>query len=122
MGAARKSLEGILHPQIRATMLARAEQSRAPYVVFVIPLLLETGQQALVDRVLLIDVPEELQRSRVAARDGADAAQIDAILGAQTDRQTRLQHADDVVCNDGDISKLHTAIEDLHRKYLDRVE
>lgn len=120
--AARKRLEGILHPRIRTTMLARAEQSRAPYVVFVIPLLLETGQQALVDRVLLIDVPEELQRSRVAARDGADAAQIDAILRAQTDRHTRLQHADDVICNDGDINKLHTAIEDLHREYLDQVE
>ena len=120
--AARTRLEGILHPRIRATMLARAEQSRAPYVVFVIPLLLETGQQALVDRVLLIDVPEELQRSRVAARDGADAAQIDAILRAQTDRKTRLQHADDVICNDGDINKLHTAIEDLHREYLDQVE
>jgi dephospho-CoA kinase len=119
---ARQRLEAILHPRIRATMLARAEHSQAPYVVFVIPLLLETGQQALVDRVLLIDVPEHLQRARVAARDGLDHAQITGILQAQTDRTTRLRNADDVVCNDGDIAKLHAAIEKLHRKYLDQVE
>jgi dephospho-CoA kinase len=103
-------------------MLARAERSQAPYVVFVIPLLLETGQQALVDRVLLIDVPEDLQRARVAARDRLDEAQIDRILQAQTDRATRLRHADDIICNDGDIRKLHASIEQLHRKYLDQVE
>jgi len=119
---ARQQLEAILHPRIRATMLARARQSRAPYVIFVIPLLLETGQQALVDRVLLIDVPEELQRARVAARDGLDDAQISGILQAQTDRATRLHNADDIVCNDGDIARLHATIEKLHRKYLDQVE
>ena len=120
--AARQRLEGILHPRIRDVMLARAERSPAPYVVFVIPLLLETGQQVLVDRVLLIDVPEDLQRARVAARDRLDDAQIDAILQAQTDRETRLRSADDIVCNDGDIAKLHAAIEKIHRKYLDQVE
>jgi len=119
---ARNRLEGILHPRIRDRMLARAERSQAPYVVFVIPLLLETGQQALVDRVLLIDVPEDLQRARVAARDRLDEAQIDRILQAQTDRATRLRHADDIICNDGDIRKLHASIEQLHRKYLDQVE
>ena len=119
---ARQQLEAILHPRIRSAMLARAERSQAPYVVFVIPLLLETGQQALVDRVLLIDLPEDLQRSRVAARDSLDDAQITAILEAQTDRATRLHNADDIVCNDADIVKLHTAIENLHRKYLDQVE
>jgi len=119
---ARQQLEAILHPRIRSAMLVRAERSQAPYVVFVIPLLLETGQQALVDRVLLIDLPEDLQRSRVAARDSLDDAQITAILEAQTDRATRLHNADDIVCNDADIVKLHTAIENLHRKYLDQVE
>lgn len=119
---ARQQLEGILHPRIRAAMLLRAEQSQAPYVVFVIPLLFETGQQALVDRVLLIDVPEDLQRARVAARDQLDDEQIDAILRAQTDRDRRLRSADDIVCNDGSLADLHVAIEKLHRKYLDQVE
>ena len=119
---ARQQLEGILHPRIRAAMLLRAEQSQAPYVVFVIPLLFETGQQTLVDRILLIDVPEELQRARVAARDQLDDAQITRIMSAQTDRKTRLRNADDIVCNDGDIAKLHAEIEKLHQKYMDQVE
>jgi dephospho-CoA kinase len=116
--AARRRLESILHPRIRDAMLARAASSTAPYVVFVIPLLIETGQQDLVDRVLLIDVPEALQRARAAARDGLEAAQIDAILAAQTDRATRLAHADDVIRNDGSVEDLHAAVEELHHKYL----
>lgn len=116
---ARRQLEGILHPKIREAMLERASQSTAPYVVFVIPLLFETGQQALVDRVLLIDVAQDVQRARVAARDGLDATQITRILQAQTDRGTRLAAADDVVHNDAGIPDLHAAIAELHRKYLD---
>lgn len=116
---ARRQLEGILHPKIREAMLERAAQSNAPYVVFVIPLLFETGQQALVDRVLLIDVAQEVQRARVAARDGLDATQITRILQAQADRATRLADADDVIHNDGSIADLHAAIAELHRKYLD---
>ena len=119
---ARRQLEQILHPRIRAAMLHRAGQSTAPYVVFVIPLLFETGQQGLVDRVLLIDVPEKLQRARVAARDGLDDAQINSILMAQTDRNTRLRHADDIVRNDGSLADLHAAIDKLHLKYLNQVE
>lgn len=119
---ARQRLEAILHPRIRATMLLRAEQSPAPYIVFVIPLLFETGQQTLVDRVLLIDVPETLQRARVVARDGLGNDQIDRIMAAQVDRNTRRLNADDIVCNDGTIAELHADIEKLHRKYLDQVE
>jgi dephospho-CoA kinase len=114
----RHRLEQILHPRIRAAMLDRARDSDAPYVVFVIPLLIETGQQALVDRVLLIDVPEALQRVRVASRDRLDDTRIDQVLSAQTDRATRLRSADDVICNDGDLDELYTAIEGLHQRYL----
>ena len=116
--AARKRLEGILHPRIRDEMLQRAAQSDAPYVVFVIPLLFETGQQTLVDRVLLIDVPEAVQRRRVADRDGLDSTQIDAILAAQTDRAARLRLADDVICNDGSLDDLRDAVRALHQRYL----
>ncbi|MCB1788241.1 MAG: dephospho-CoA kinase, partial [Gammaproteobacteria bacterium] len=119
--AARKRLEEILHPRIRDAMLARAEDSTAPYVVFVIPLLFEAGQRALVDRVLVIDVPEPLQRARVAARDGFDDAQIAQILAAQVDRATRLSGADDVICNDGSIAELHAAVDRLHHQYLRHV-
>ena len=116
---ARRQLEDILHPKIRAAMLERAARSTAPYVMFVIPLLFETGQQALVDRVLLVDVAEDVQRARVAARDGLDTTQITRILQAQTDRATRLANAADVVHNDGSPAELHEAIAELHRKYLD---
>ncbi|MCB1789887.1 MAG: dephospho-CoA kinase [Gammaproteobacteria bacterium] len=119
---ARKRLEQILHPRIRAGMLERASAVDAPYVIFVIPLLLETGQQSLVDRVLVIDVPETLQRRRVAQRDSLDDARIDAILATQVDRETRLNAADDVICNDGSIAQLHAAVEHLHEKYLHQVE
>ena len=116
--AARRRLEQILHPRIRAAMLARAEQSTASYVIFVIPLLFETGQQDLVDRVLLIDVPEAVQRRRVAARDALDDAQIEQIMLAQTDRATRLRNADDVIRNDGSRDRLRAAVQSLHQQYL----
>jgi dephospho-CoA kinase len=67
-------------------------------------------------------VPEKLQRVRVAARDQLDDAQINEILRAQTDRDTRLRYADDVICNDGSLADLHAAIENLHQKYLKQVE
>ncbi|MGB5253128.1 MAG: dephospho-CoA kinase, partial [Sedimenticolaceae bacterium] len=89
-----------------------------PYVIFVIPLLFETGQQDLVDRVLLIDVPEAMQRRRVAARDALDDAQIEQIMRAQTDRATRLRDADDVIHNDGSIDLLRAAVQSLHQQYL----
>jgi dephospho-CoA kinase len=119
--AARRTLEEILHPRIREAMLARAQRSSAPYVIFVIPLLFETGQQALVDRVLLVDVPEALQRARVGTRDGLDDARIDRILQAQTDRETRLRGADDVICNDGTLDELRAAVERLHIKYMNQI-
>jgi dephospho-CoA kinase len=117
--AERQALEAILHPRIRATMLTRAEQAEAPYAVLVIPLLIETGQQGLVDRVLLIDVPEAVQRARVAARDRLSMEQVELILAAQTDRATRLRAADDTICNDRGLDQLRTAVAALHDKYLD---
>ncbi len=116
--AARRQLEAILHPRIRAQMLARAEASPTPYVVCVIPLLIEAGQQDLVDRVLVIDVPEHVQRTRVAARDGHDAARVEQVLAAQVDRATRLSHADDVIRNDGTLESLRAAVAALHHRYL----
>jgi dephospho-CoA kinase len=115
----RRRIEGILHPRIRAAMLQRANRAESAYVVLVIPLLFETGQQGLVDRVLLIDVPPEIQHARVLARDGVDAAQADAVLAAQAARATRLELADDVIDNTGDIDALKARVEALHASYLD---
>src|SRR5690606_24299131 len=93
----RRRLEASLHPLIYAEMRERVRRLAAPYCILVIPLLIETGQTDLVDRVLVVDAPPELQYQRVAARDGRSPAEIEAILRAQASRETRLAAADDVI-------------------------
>lgn len=115
---ARRRLEAILHPRIRTAMRGRLAELDAPYALLVIPLLVETGQQDLVDRILVIDAPEAQQRDRLAARDGSSTAEIDRILGAQTSRDRRLAAADDVIDNSGDRARLRRAVVELHHKYL----
>jgi dephospho-CoA kinase len=114
----RTRLEAILHPRIRARMETLAEEASAPYCVLCIPLLVETRQLDLVDRVLVVDAPEELQVARVCARDGLAADSVQAILRAQAPREARLAAADDVVRNGGDVADLRRQVEALHRRYL----
>lgn len=116
--AARKQLESILHPRIRAEMLHRIEALSSPYCVLVIPLLIETGQSDLVDRILLVDVDPSIQRKRIARRDGLTETEITAVLEAQTDRETRLEAADDVIYNSGDPGDLDQKVSDLHAQYV----
>ena len=115
--AARRDLEAITHPRIRAAMAERAAASGGPYQIFMIPLLAEGGRAAEFDRVLVVDCPEDLQLQRVMARDQTDAASAQAILAAQASRAARLAIADDVIVNDGDRSALETQVETLHRRY-----
>jgi dephospho-CoA kinase len=114
----RHRLEAILHPRIRQTMREQAARLSAPYCLFVIPLLLETGQQDSVDRILVIDAPESVQRERAMLRDGSNAEQIDAIMAAQVSRQARLAAADDIIENTDSPAALKTAVEELHQAYL----
>jgi dephospho-CoA kinase len=116
--AQRERLEAILHPRIRAVMAERAAAQSTTYVLLVIPLLFESGQRDLVDRMLVVDVPVELQRARVSARDHLSDAQIDAILAAQLSRDQRIDGADDVIDNSGDAAALERQVDDLHRRYL----
>ena len=117
---ARKSqLEAILHPKIRTLVRALLAASEAPYSVVVIPLLLETGFTDLVDRILVVDVPENKQLARVTARDGLPEDEILAIMQTQADRTTRLAAADDIIANDQDICSLNGHIEKLHRHYME---
>ncbi|MAT66672.1 MAG: dephospho-CoA kinase [Gammaproteobacteria bacterium] len=115
---ARRRLEAILHPRIAAEMQARADALDAPYCLLVIPLLIEAGQQSLVDRILVVDCPEELQRRRLAERDDADPEQISAILASQLERKRRLAAADDIICNDGTPEQLRDRVAGLHARYL----
>lgn len=115
---ARARLESILHPQIRALMLERAQCLPAPYAVLVIPLLFETGQETLVDRVLVVDCPEPLQLERVGRRSQLPKAEIARIIASQVQRAERLARADDVIDNSGGPDGLLPQVDRLHRTYL----
>ncbi len=117
--AARKRLEAILHPHIGAQTLAALERTVAPYCILVVPLLLESGFARHVDRILVVDCPEPLQRQRLAERDGSSDTEIGRILAAQLPRAERLRHADDVLSNDGSLSALRKQILQLHERYLE---
>ena len=116
---ARQRLEAILHPRIRDEAVAQAAASRAPYVIFVVPLLIESGTwRARVTRVLAIDCPEEMQVARVMARNNMSEEQVRAIMATQISRADRLAAADDVVRNDSGREQLRPQIALLHEKYL----
>lgn len=115
---ALKDLEAITHPAIRDELVRQLQAATSPYVLLVSPLLLETNQHELVDRVLLIDVPEEVQVARTAQRDQVAASQVKAIMDAQMPRQQRRDKADDIVVNDSTLDALHEALDRLHETYL----
>lgn len=115
----RRALEAITHPAILAEMERRSRAAGGAYVILAIPLLVENGRRTPVDRLLVVDCPEQLQLNRVMARDGGTLAQAQAILNAQAKRHDRLAAADDVLVNDGDPGQLSAQVEALHRRYLD---
>ncbi len=112
-------LEQLLHPLIRELMLARIQSADSPYCILVSPLLLETDQSALVQRVLVVDVSAETQLSRTLQRDSSSAETIKAIMAAQISREARLAKADDVISNDGSMDSLKTKVLTLHNQYLE---
>jgi dephospho-CoA kinase len=120
-GTARKRLEAILHPMIRQVSAARVASARAPYVVLVVPLLVEgRDYRERVNRVVVVDVPEAVQIERTMARSGLDREQVLRILAAQASREARLAAADDVIDNAGDRAALDSRVGQLHAGYLER--
>ena len=116
--AARSTLEGVLHPMIRKVSQQRIAAASGPYIVHVIPLLVESRDYGLrVDRVLVIDAPESTQLSRVRDR-GLSDEQAKAIIASQAPRSARLAAADDVVSNDGTLDALRQQVGLLHQRYL----
>jgi dephospho-CoA kinase len=115
---ARRGLEAILHPAIRAEMERQSATAGGAYQLLVIPLLAEGGRRDHVDRVLLVDVPEELQLERLVGRDRVTTEQARASLEAQATRAQRLGIADDVIRNTGPMDELRGKVAALHRKYL----
>jgi dephospho-CoA kinase len=119
---ARDRLERILHPRIKNRMLERLAEVDAPYAVLVIPLLFETNQHTLVDRILVVDVPETAQRERVRRRSGLTYSEIDRIVASQISRAERLARADDILDNGGDLPALSAQAERIHRTYTTLAE
>lgn len=113
----RRRLEAILHPKVRKEMQAQLTPLNAPYVILVIPLLVETGPWDIVDRILVIDVGKDTQINRVKGR-GLDESEIRTVIASQASREERLQRADDVICNEGSLEDLARDVEQLHRHYL----
>lgn len=117
--AARKALEALLHPMIRAESRRRIDRARGPYVVHVVPLLVESSDyRKRVHRVLVVDCPEALQIERVRARSGLSEAQVRDILASQATRAQRLAAADDVIDNSGSLQALRKQVAALHQTYL----
>jgi dephospho-CoA kinase len=116
--SARERLESILHPLIRSEMMRRLASLRADYAVLEIPLLFETGQTDIADRILVVDLPESEQIRRVRERSGLDADEIRRIIDSQASRDVRLAGADDVIDNSGDPEALSEQVNRLHRDYL----
>ena len=114
----RRWLERLLHPLIRQEIIEVLARATSPYAILESPLLIESGQSQLCQRVLVIDVPEAVQISRTVSRDGNDEAQVRAIMAAQASREERLAKADDVIVNDRDLAWLQQEVERLHRFYL----
>ena len=119
---ARRRLEDILHPLVGVEtdrQCAEAFRSGAPYVVLVVPLLIESSDyRRRVNRVLVVDADEELRIVRVASRSGLMRAEILSIMATQASRQVRLDTADDIIRNDGTLEDLAEQVETLHGKYL----
>jgi len=118
--AARKALEALLHPRIREETERLTAAATGPYVLQVIPLLVESEDyRRRVDRVLVIDCPEEIQVARVRERSALSEAQVRAIMRSQASRAERLAAADDVIDNSGTIDALRNQVAALHRRYLE---
>lgn len=114
----RQWLEELLHPLIKTWIQEALENSSSSYTILESPLLLETNQHTLADRILVVDVPEEIQISRAMQRDGNNNQQIEAIIDTQISREERIKRADDIIDNSGSSESLPEKVQALHQTYL----
>jgi len=118
----REFLDNTLHPLIRQlseTRIETAAKLAYPYLVYAVPLLVETTQQKRFDRIVVVDVPEALQIQRLCVRDASSTWQAQSILDAQATRKERLAVADDVIDNSMTKEDTRAQVEKLHKRYLD---
>jgi len=118
----RKWLESVTHPKIGEQITKEISESTSVYTLFVAPLLLETNSQEMCSRVVVVDVPKDVQIRRTAKRDKVSPNQVEQMVAAQMEREKRLEKADDVLLNNGTIEDLEKQVEELHKKYIQMVE
>ena len=118
----RRWLEQLTHPLIGQEIVDQIAAATSPYTILSSPLLLETSQKALVDCVVVVDVPEETQLQRTMQRDANAADQVKRIMAAQMQRQDRLDQADIVIDNSRSLEELDGLVEELHKEFLLRAE
>lgn len=116
--AERQWLEALLHPLIFEEMWSQLQAAQSSYAILESPLLIEAGQRAICQRVLVIDAAEETQLARATVRDKNSVEQVRAIMATQATREQRLAKADDVIGNDGDLAHLHAQVDTLHQQYV----
>lgn len=119
-GAARKRLEAIIHPRVRESLARQCAQATSPYAIVAIPLLAEVGARSAypwLQRILVVDVPVEVQHARLIQRDDIDATLADKMIGAQATREQRLAIADDIVVNTGTFDELQKHVVALDARY-----
>ena len=112
-------LNNLLHPLIHQETQARFQAASAPYILWVVPLLVENGLQQRAQRILVVDVDKETQLARTLARDGISQQQAENILAAQATREQRLAYADDIIDNSRCPNELAPQVAELHRQYLE---
>ena len=115
----RTWLEQLTHPLIRQEIMTGLQQATSQYSILASPLLIESKQYHLTNRVLVVDTPVDLQISRTSKRDNNDPKQVKSIINAQLPRDARLKHADDVIVNDQSLDYLHQQVKTLHNRYLE---
>ena len=118
----RKWLESVTHPKIGEQITKEISESTSVYTLFVAPLLLETNSQEMCSRVVVVDVPKDVQIQRTAKRDKVSSNQVEQMVAAQMKREKRLEKADDVLLNNGTIEDLEKQVEELHKKYIQMAE
>ena len=111
-------LEHLLHPAIYKELSEQLEKSTSPYTILVSPLLIESNQNALCQKIIVVDVPEALQIERASLRDNNSRAQIESIIATQASREKRLSMADYILENTGSLASLEEKVDALHQKLL----
>ena len=115
----KQQLENIIHPKVRDEISKQVSSVKTSYCMIVIPLLIESNMQTVVDRILVVDTNQDNQIQRVSSRDNCDPEHVQNIIASQIDSKKRLELADDIITNNGNIQDLHQQVDHLHQKYLD---